>query len=104
MSSRLKEAVLLQSHNVAVREQRTYLEILSPQQSVAMQKWLANNRERCRDSMRRFKSSERAPVPEQVEDARMSENITLIEVCRKLEAVLKISKGERDSPRDMDQA
>lgn len=43
-------------------------------------------------------------MPEQVEDARMSENITLIEVCRKLEAVLKISKGERDSPRDMDQA
>jgi hypothetical protein len=29
-----------------------------------------------------------------MEDSTVSENMTLIEVCRKLEAVLKISKGE----------
>jgi hypothetical protein len=95
MSSRLKEAVLLQSHNVATRGERTYLSILTPTQSVLYHKWLANNRERCRDSIECQKTAKRAATTAQSEML-VFENRTLIEVCRQLEAVLKISKGEID--------
>lgn len=94
MASRLKEAVLLQSHNVAVRAGRVYLDILNPEQCVAFHKWLVNNRERCQQTLKRQSYTEQSPAPSAVEDSSMSENMTLIEVCRKLEAVLKISKGE----------
>jgi len=94
MSSRLKEAVLLQSHNVAVRGERTYLSILTPTQSVLYHKWLVGNRERCRDIVRYRKTTERTTVPTASLDSLAAENRTLIEVCRKLEAVLKISKGD----------
>lgn len=102
MASRLKEAVLLQSHNVAVRGERTYLHIMTPNQSVAYKKWAANNRERCHGFVDRSKIlSEKAPSPTVMDDSKISENLTLIEVCRKLEAVLKISKGETDGLKDM---
>jgi hypothetical protein len=94
MASRLKEAVLLQSHNVAVRAGRAYLDVLNPNQSVAFHKWIANNRERCQDALKRKACTEQARALSQMEDSTVSENMTLIEVCRKLEAVLKISKGE----------
>lgn len=93
MSSRLKEAVLLQSHNVAIRGERTYLTVLTPTQSVLYHQWLANNRERCRDKIECQKTTKRS-APTAQADMLVFENRTLIEVCRQLEAVLKISKGE----------
>lgn len=95
MASRLKEAVLLQSRNVAVRGERANLQILNPGQSVDFHKWLANNRERYQDILEQKSGTRPHPAPTLVDDSRMSENMTLIEVCRKLEAVLKISKGEQ---------
>ena len=95
MSSRLKEAVLLQSHNVAIRGERTYLSILTPTQSVLYHKWLANNRERCKDTIECQKTTKKSAATAQA-DLLVFENRTLIEVCRQLEAVLKISKGEID--------
>ncbi len=94
MSSRLKETMLLQSHNVAVRGERTYLSILTPTQAVLYHKWLANNRKRCRDVIGGQKPSQRTTTPTGSDDSQVSESRTLMEVCRKLEAVLKISKGE----------
>lgn len=97
MASRLKEAVLLQSHNVAVRTERTYLEIMTPRQSVLFHKWSAKNRERCRETVGNQKTTQRTRSPVDMDyDSKTAENLTLIEVCRKLEAVLKISKGESD--------
>lgn len=103
MTSRLKEAVLLQSHNVVVRSERAYLEILTPRQSVLFHKWLANNRERCDASLASRSTTPRASsAPTDMDDdSKTSENLTLIEVCRKLEAVLKISKGGSDDATNM---
>lgn len=92
MTSRLKEAVLLQSHNAMVRSNRAYLDILTPKQTVLYYKWLANNRERCRDEVKRNRNSTRAPPAADDLDEKLSESMTLIELCRKLEAVLQISK------------
>mmetsp|Transcript_18694 Transcript_18694/g.54032 ORF Transcript_18694/g.54032 Transcript_18694/m.54032 type:complete len:672 (-) Transcript_18694:22-2037(-) len=99
MASRLKEAVLLQSHNVAARSDRTYLDILTPQQTVAYQKWLTNNRGRCEETVKNRRTQQDSPVPDESMDSSSttSENMTLIEVCRKLEAVLKISKVELEA-------
>ena len=94
MASRLKEAILLQSHNVSVRSGRTYLDILNPKQSIRFHKWVSMNRERCHDSVKRKSFTQQTPEPILMDDASMAENKTLIDVCRKLEAVLKISKGE----------
>ena len=96
MSSRLKEAVLLQSHNVAIRGERTYLTILTPTQSVLYHKWLANNRERCKDAIECQKTKTKKSATTAQSDLLLFENRTLIDVCRQLEAVLKISKGEID--------
>jgi len=92
MTSSLKEAVLLQSHNAMVRSNRAYLDILTPKQTVMYHKWLANNRERCRDKVKRSRTQHRGTPPSNGLDEKLSENLTLIEVCRKLEAVLQISK------------
>jgi bZIP transcription factor len=94
MASRLKEAVLLQSHNVSVRSGRAYLDILNPKQSIRFHKWLANNRERCHDSLKGKSFTQQTPATILMDDSSMAENKTLIDVCRRLEAVLKISKGE----------
>ena len=62
MASRLKEGVLLQSHNVAVRADRTYLNVLTPTQTLKFHKWLANNRERCRESLGAQRVSQATPM------------------------------------------
>lgn len=92
MATGLNEAVLLQSHNAAVRANRTYLDILTPQQTVAYHKWLANNRERNRDTISNLRNQRKNAEAADTN----AENATLIDVCRKLEQVLKISKGGTD--------
>ena len=88
----------MQSHNAAVRSERTYLEILTPRQSVLFYKWMANNNGRCRDALETRTTSQRASTPTSID---YDSNLTLIEVCRKLEAVLKISKGGNEDSANM---
>jgi hypothetical protein len=82
MASKLKEAVLYQSHAAAVRAEKSYSNILTPQQALAYQKWLAKNRERSKEKILQRKA-DRSTAAE--------EHLCLMDVCKKLEEVLKIS-------------
>eukprot|EP00934_Nitzschia_sp_Nitz4_P004585 Nitzschia sp. Nitz4//scaffold51_size120721//113363//115439//NITZ4_003749-RA/size120721-snap-gene-0.28-mRNA-1//1//CDS//3329553928//4575//frame0 len=91
MASGLREAVLLQSHNATVRRNQTYLGVLTPEQTIRYQQWLEKNKGRYSDKQSQDKPMQRAPSPLDVAMP-SAENMTLMEVCRKLEEVLKISK------------
>ena len=86
MASRLTEAVMYQSHAVSVRSGRSYLEILTPEQTLRYQEWFSENSDRCRNALRRRRASVGSSVPASNESA------CLLDVCRKLEEVMKISK------------
>lgn len=90
MASSLKEAVLYQSYTASMRGEKFYSDILTPQQTVLYQDWLSKNRARCQDVTSRRKEKIRglSPIP--------SENTSLLEICGRLEEILKISKEQKD--------
>jgi hypothetical protein len=88
MSSSLKEAVLYQSHTTSMRSEKYYTDILTPKQTVLYQDWLSTNRDRCREALSRRKESKGAWSPNS------TDSVCLLDVCRKLEEVLKISKKQ----------
>ena len=88
----LREAVLLQSHNMAARNRKSYLEILTPDQAVKYKEWLAKNTQKCREMCKSTLETASSSA-DSMEAESSSENQTMMEVCRKLEEVLKISKS-----------
>jgi hypothetical protein len=82
MTSKLKEAVLYQSHAAAVRSEKSFSSILTPKQALLYQEWLAKNRERCKENLLQRKAD--------ITRSR-AEHSCLMDMCKKLEEVLKIS-------------
>ena len=85
MASNLSEAVLFQGHAAAMRGEKSYLEILTPNQTILFQEWLSNNKDRLSQKMshRRLNASSQAAS---------ADYACLMDVCQKLEEVLRISK------------
>jgi hypothetical protein len=88
MASSLKDAVLYQSHATTMRSEKSHLDILTPKQTLLFNEWFAANRDRCQDVLSRRKKRAASPSS--------SENSCLLDVCRKLEEVLKIPKQGAD--------
>jgi hypothetical protein len=85
MAENLKEAVLYQSHAASIRAKRSYLEVLTPRQTILYQEWLSNkNRERLSEVMKRRRARSSS--------FEADNNPCLMDVCRKLEEILRISK------------
>ena len=85
MANNLKEAVLYQSHAAELRAKRSYLEILTPEQTILYQEWCSRSREKLKE--RRL-----AKIQQQQEEQQTQQDLT--NVCRKLEQVLNISKQD----------
>lgn len=94
MASNLKEAVLFQSYASNIRSEKSYLEILTPTQTILYQEWLSNNRDRLSQHMQRRRASKNLPTSSTTPAV---DNACLMDVCRKLEDVLRISKGGSNS-------
>ena len=103
MASRLKEAVLYQSHAAAVRSEKSYSQVLTPKQVLMYQDWLAKNRDRTKEKLnQRRKEAEDSKMTIKVESESRSsssaaaeqQHACLMDVCKKLEEVLKISHSK----------
>ena len=90
MASSLKEAVLYQSHAASVRNEKFFTDILPPKQTILYQEWLLKNRDRCQRAIIQRKNSIASAAPDS------AESVCLLDICRKLEETLMISKGEND--------
>eukprot|EP00529_Nitzschia_sp_RCC80_P000189 CAMPEP_0113446410 /NCGR_PEP_ID=MMETSP0014_2-20120614/3691_1 /TAXON_ID=2857 /ORGANISM="Nitzschia sp." /LENGTH=873 /DNA_ID=CAMNT_0000337499 /DNA_START=329 /DNA_END=2950 /DNA_ORIENTATION=+ /assembly_acc=CAM_ASM_000159 len=90
MTSRLKEAVQYQLFVASYRKKKTFLDILTPRQAIKYQEWLLSNGDRCRQML----ADDRMKVSPSPSPTPGDENVTLEDVCRNLEKVLKISKLE----------
>ena len=87
MASTLKKAVMYQGHAASIRSENAYLKILTPAQTMLYQEWLSKNRGRCSDVLNRLKAAKgAAAMPTSSKDTSC-----LLDVCRKLEELLKIS-------------
>jgi hypothetical protein len=97
MASTLKKAVMYQGHAAALRSEKSYIDILTPTQTMLYQEWLAANRQRCNDVFLRRKrapaeiGAATAALLATTNNSSSKENACLLDVCRKLEDLLKIS-------------
>ena len=87
LATSLTEAITSQCRIALAREDRSVLQTLTPSQTVKMHEWIAANQERCN----RF-ISERRPAAEKCYP--VFKETSLIEFCKRLEEVLRISKKE----------
>ena len=89
LTSNLTEAISSQCRASMGREDRSFLQTLSPAQSAKFHEWVSANQERCNRVIR-----ERRPTPEKCYP--VFKDSALIEFCKRLEEVLRISKKEQD--------
>eukprot|EP00980_Cylindrotheca_fusiformis_P000275 scaffold66_cov115-Cylindrotheca_fusiformis.AAC.7 len=89
MASNLKEAMLYQSHNAAMRNKRCLIDILTPQQTVKYQQWIASNRNRCKEKLLNRKEPSGRASPASVERS------SLMDVCKRLEQVVISQESNR---------
>jgi len=99
LTSNLKEAVLYQLHLSSFRKRKTYLDILTPQQTILYQEWLLSNRDRSKEVL---KDKQKMSSSSNTNNGRRSsllcsisardENLTLEQLCRCLEESLKVTK------------
>jgi hypothetical protein len=82
MALHLKEAMLYQSHNAEMRSKRSLIDILTPQQTVKYQEWLASNRRRCKENLIKRKEALGRVSPNSIEHS------SLLDVCKRLEEVV----------------
>jgi hypothetical protein len=83
MASNLKEAMMYQSHAAAMRSKRSFIEILTPKQTVLYQEWLASNRSRCEDILTKRKHAAGLRSPNS-----NTEKFSLLNICKRLEEVV----------------
>jgi hypothetical protein len=90
-SESLGKAVGSISHLIAQREEKSYLGVLNPKQVSKYFSWLSNtsNRERCR-SLARPQSDAQIMM----ETSSLSEEISLHDICKRLNEVLQISSTQ----------
>ena len=85
MSSRLRDAIVLQAKATAMRSAMTYLEILTPVQAAKYLFWVNQNRDRCTTKVGASRTN--------VEFGSSSRDFSLLEICMKLDEVLRISQN-----------
>lgn len=90
LTSNLTEAIGSQCQTSTAREDSSLLQVLTPAQTVKFQEWVAANQDRCTRVI-----SERRPTPEKCYP--VFKDSALIEFCKRLEEVLRISKKEPTS-------
>ena len=86
-------------HAASMRSENSYVKILSPTQTMRYQEWLAKNRDRFAAYLQRRRASKREgdltnqvkPKSTNSHNASAKDNASLLYICRKLEALLKIS-------------
>ncbi|KAL3925000.1 MAG: hypothetical protein SGILL_000694 [Bacillariaceae sp.] len=93
MASTLKEAVRYQVYLSSFRKKKTFLEILTPQQALRYREWLLSNRERCNQVMDERRKTFSGSASQSIAPgaAARDGNLTLEDLCRNLEEMLKIS-------------
>ena len=91
LTSNLTEAIGSQCQASIAREDRSFQDVLTPAQAVKFHEWVAANQERCARMIR-----ERRPTPEKCYP--VFKDSALIEFCKRLEEVLRISKKDQDAP------
>lgn len=89
LTANLTEAISSQCQVSVAREDRSFLGVLTPAQAAKFHGWMAANQERCSRLLR-----ERRPTPEKCNP--VFKDSALVEVCKRLEEVLRISKKEQD--------
>ena len=77
---------MYQGHAASIRSENSYLKILTPAQTMLYQEWLSKNRDRCSEVLKRHKVTGGGTQP-----ASSKDSSCLLDVCRKLEELLKIS-------------
>jgi len=100
LTSNLKEAVLYQLHLSSFRKRKTYLDILTPQQTILYQEWLLSNRDRSKEVLKDKQKT--SSSSSNTNNGRRSsllcsisardENLILEQLCRCLEESLKVTK------------
>ena len=88
LTSSLTEAISRQCHIASLRESNSALKILTPEQSAKYHTWMTANKDRCDKVMQKRQPEAEMPSPD------ASKDTALIEVCRRLDEVLRISKKE----------
>lgn len=89
LTTNLTEAISSQCQVSVAREDRSFLGILTPAQAAKFHGWMAANKEWCSRLL-----GERRPPPEKCNP--VFKDSALVEVCKRLEEVLRISKKEQD--------
>jgi hypothetical protein len=94
MASTLKEAVRYQVYVSSFRKKKSFLEILTPKQALLYKEWLLTNRERCNQALDERRKVFTGSSAESVAPGApgCDGNLTLEDLCRNLEEMLKISQ------------
>jgi hypothetical protein len=92
----LSSAVESVSYAVGRREEASLNSILTPAQTAAYQRWLARNRNKCHQAFNRAQS-DHSPLPAATTSeagVNPAKDTSLIDICRRLNEVLRISKPQ----------
>lgn len=89
MTTSLTAAISSQGRSATAREDKSLLDVLTPAQTVKFNEWVAANQERCARVIR-----ERRPAPEKCYP--VFKETSLIEFCKRLDEVLRISQQEHE--------
>ena len=90
LTSSLTTAISSQQRVASHREGRSILDVLTPEQSTKFHAWMSANQERCSRVIQKRQPEAEKSYPVLKETA-------LIEFCRRLDEVLKISNVEDNS-------
>jgi hypothetical protein len=107
MANNLNKAMRYQVYVSSFRKRKTFLDILTPKQTLLYKNWFLSNRERCNqalDEQRRDSTLLTAStVVRGVANSVGDKNLTLEALCLNLEEILRISKvstSEAPAPDD----
>lgn len=91
-TSRLKDAMLLHSRAASIRNDAVFLQVLTPLQAAKYMKWLGDNKQRCYHVINRMKAAARSD-DDNDDAADASGEMSLLDICMRLDEVLRISKN-----------
>ncbi|CAB9509289.1 bZIP transcription factor [Seminavis robusta] len=95
MTSSLTDAIISTQCQIAsAREEKSFLDVLSPEQTIKFHEWKAANQERSARFIR-----EKRPAPEKCYP--VFKETSLVEFCKRLEEVLRISNKKQDEKMEM---
>ena len=87
MATNLRKGVLFQAHAASMRTSTALLDILTPEQSIKYLKWMAANRDKCRETIQELRHSKG-------DDVVMNNQTSLSDICKRLDEVLRFPKSD----------